>query len=56
MKTIETILNYIKLVKNIIKDILNWNLLKKNGYTFLKMISEEIEKKNKRQEWIDKLY
>ena len=56
MKTIETIINYIKLVKNIIKDILNWNLLKKNGYTFSKMISEEIEKKNKRQEWIDKLY
>lgn len=56
MKTIETFFNYIKFFKNIIQNIFNWKLLKDNGYTFSKMISEEVEKKNKRQEWIEKLY
>lgn len=56
MKTFETILNYVKLIKNIIVDILNWNLLNKNGYTFSNMISWEIEKKNQRQEQINNLY
>ena len=55
-KGIETSMNYIKLVKNIILDIFNLDLLKKNGYTFSKMISEEIEKKNKRQNWINMNY
>ena len=55
MKTFETFLNYVKLIKNIIVNILNWNLLKKNGYNFSRMISEEIEKKNQRQEQIDNL-
>ena len=55
-KGIETFFNYIKLVKNIIEDILNWNLLKKHGYTWSKMISEEVEKKNKRQKWINTEY
>ena len=44
-----TILNIIKFIRNIIHNTINWNVCKQNNYTYFDMIQYELNNYNKRK-------
>ena len=44
-----TILNSIKFVRNIVNNLINWKVCKNNGYTFRTMLNYEVENFKKRK-------